>query len=379
MRHGGIVAQSNARTIRVGLLILAGLVILAFGIMSIGMGSRWFTGSETLEAHFHRVNGLQTGAPVRLAGVNIGSVAKIAFDSENPNESLIAVTLWIRESAASHVRADSKAKIQSMGLLGDQYVEITAGHPGSPPAPAGSVLQSRDPIDYQTVLQAKGTGDLVTNVMSVAQGLHTLLEQINQGNGFLGQLIRGQGQGQHQLNAASVRVALDDLNKLTNDLDRTVDSINRGHGVAGALLSSRNNGQQMIANIGATFDTMHHTSEQLGEVATRLNQAHGLVPQLVENEAYGREVMTNLRSSSYDLSQILRKINTGQGTVGKLVNDPTVYYEVSGMLSTSGGWAFSMMHGFYNFFHPFAGPNPPEAPQSVLINLPAATSSTASH
>ncbi len=124
---------------------------------------------------------------------------------------------------------------------------------------------------------------------------------------------------------------------------------------------------------------MHHTSEQLGEVATRLDQAHDLVPRLVENEAYGREVMAILRSSSYDLSQILRRINTGQSTIGKLVNDRTVYYEVSGMLSTSGGWAFAMTHGFYNFFHPFAGPNPPEQPQSVLINLPPATSSTASH
>jgi len=373
------VAQSTARSIRVGLLILAGLVILAFGIMSIGMGSRWFTGSETLVARFHRVNGLQTGAPVRLAGVNIGSVARISFYSEDPNESLISVTLWIRESAANHVRADSKAKIESMGMLGDQYVEITAGRPGSPPAPAGAVLEARDPIDYQTVLQAKGTGDLVANVMGIAQGLHTLLEQINQGNGFLGQLIRGQNQGERQLNAESVRDTLDNLSKLTTDLDRTVVSINQGHGVAGALLNNRTNGQRMLDHIGATFDTMHHTSEQLGEVAERLNSAHGLVPQLVENQAYGRQVMANLQSSSYDLSQILHKINTGQGTVGKLVNDPAVYYEVSGMLSGSGGWAFSMVHGFYNFFHPFAGPNPPEQPESVLINLPAANSSTVSH
>ena len=372
-------AQSTARTVRVGLLIMAGLLILAFGIMSIGMGSRWFTGSETLEARFHRVNGLQTGAPVRLAGVNIGSVAKISFYSENPNESLIAVTLWIRESAAAHVRTDSKAKIESMGLLGDQYVEITPGHPGSPPAPAGSVLEARDPIDYQTILQAKGTGDLVANVMGVAQGLRSLLEQINQGNGLLGQLIRGQNQGERRLSAESLRAALDNLSKLTTDLDRTVVSINKGQGVAGALISNRTNGQRMLDNVAATFDTMHHTSEQLGEVARRLNRSQGLIPQLVENQRYGDEVMANLRSSSADLSQILHKINTGQGTVGKLVNDPTVYYEVSGMLSSSGGWAFSVMHGFYNFFHPFAGPNPPEQPQSVLINLPPATSSTASH
>jgi phospholipid/cholesterol/gamma-HCH transport system substrate-binding protein len=367
------VAQSTSRTVRVGLLILAGLTILAFGIMSIGMGSRWFTGSETLEARFHRVNGLQTGAPVRLAGVNIGSVARITFFSANADESLISVTLSIRESAANHVRADSKAKIESMGLLGDQYVEITPGHPGSPPAPAGSVLQVRDPIDYQTLLQAKGTGDLVANVMGVAESLHLLLDQINQGNGLLGQLIRGQGQGEPKLNAAAVRQTLDNISQLTTDLDRTVTSVNQGHSLAGALVSDHTDGRQMLDNFAATVDTMHHTSEELGEVASRFNQGRGLLPQLVENKGYGDEVMANLRSSSQDLRQILHKINTGQGTVGKLVNDPAMYNTVSGMLSSSGGWGFSLMRGFYNFFHPFAGPNPPEESEGVMINLPAST------
>jgi phospholipid/cholesterol/gamma-HCH transport system substrate-binding protein len=367
------VAQSTSSTVRVGLLIFAGLVILAFGIMSIGMGSRWFTGSETLEARFRRVNGLQTGAPVRLAGVSIGSVARIEFSSENPNEGLISVTLSIRESAANHIRVDSKAKIESMGLLGDKYVEIGPGHPGSPSAPAGSLLQSRDPIDYQTLLQAKGTGDLVENVMGVADSLHQLLSQINQGNGLLSQLIRGQEAGEHQLNAETVRATLDDIGRLTTDLDRTVVSLNHGRSVAGALLSNHTDGRRMLDNIAATVDTMHHTSEQLGEVANRFNHGHGLLPQLVQNQAYGAEVMANLRSSSQDLSQILHKINTGQGTVGKLVNDPTVYYAVSGMLSSNGSWGFSLMRGFYNIFHPFAGPNPPEQPESVMINLPAST------
>lgn len=366
-------AQATSRTVRVGLLILAGLVVLTFSIMSIGMGSRWFTGSATLEARFHRVNGLQTGAPVRLSGVSIGSVARIAFSSEDPNETLISVTLWIRESAANHVRVDSKAKIQSMGLLGDQYVELSPGQPGSPPAPAGSVLEVRDPIDYQTILQAKGTGDMVANAMGVVQSLHLLLDQINQGNGLLGQLIRGQGNAHHKLNAETVRQTLDDISRLTTDIDRTVVSINAGHGVAGALVSNRTDGKRVLDNIAATFDTMHHTSEQLGEVAIRLNQGHGLLPQLVENQGYGDEVMANLRSSSQDLSQILHKINSGQGTVGRLVNDPAMYNAVSGMLSSSGGWGFSLMRGFYNVFHPFSGPNPPEQPESEMNNLPAST------
>ena len=58
-------AEASGHSLRVGIVMVAGIAILMAAIFSIGGGLRWFAGSEELTTHFHRVNGLQVGAPVR--------------------------------------------------------------------------------------------------------------------------------------------------------------------------------------------------------------------------------------------------------------------------------------------------------------------------
>jgi len=66
--------DSNRSSLRVGILIAVGLAILAFAVFTFGRGRRLFGNAELFEIHFHRINGLQTGAPVMLRGVHVGSV-----------------------------------------------------------------------------------------------------------------------------------------------------------------------------------------------------------------------------------------------------------------------------------------------------------------
>lgn len=357
-------AESRATTIRVGLLILAGLVLLAFAIMTIGGGTRLFRGSETLSAHFTHINGLQVGAPIRLAGVNIGSVSEISF-SDPHGPTFIIVKFWIDRSAASHVHIDSKALIRSLGILGDQFIEIKAGSPDSPTAAPGSVLPSRDPIDYQALLQRKGADDVVGNMMAVSSQLRALLDNLLQGNGLAAQIIKGGGN--EQLDLATIRQTVDSFHKLALDIDTTVKRVNSGQGVAGAMLSDRINGRKLLQNVSEAAATFNQTSKQLQLLVKRLNTGNGMIPQLIENRAFADQVMANVSASTFDLREILHKINTGQGTVGKLINDPSVYYQVNEMLATSGGWGLSMMNGLYGLTHPFA---PPIQPQSSMVLNP---------
>jgi len=357
------VAESRATTIRVGLLILAGLVLLAFAISTIGGGTRFLRGSETLSAHFTHVNGLQVGAPIRLAGVNIGSVDEISFSNVN-GPMYIIVTFWIEKSAASHVHTDSKALIRSLGILGDQFIELKSGSPTAPAAAPGSVLPSRDPIDYQALLQKKGADDVVGNMMAVSSQLRVLLDNLVQGNGLAAQLIRGGGN--QQLDLATIRQTVDSFHKLALDVDATVKRVNSGQGVAGAMLSDRINGRKLLQNVSEAAATFNQTSKQLQLLVRRLNTGNGMIPQLIENRAFADSVMANVSASTFDLRQILHKINTGQGTVGKLINDPSMYYQVSAMMTTSGGWGVSMVNGLYGLTHPFAPPIQPQP--GVVLN-----------
>ena len=351
--------QQGGHALRVGIVMVVGIAILAGAIFSIGGGLRWLSGSEELTARFQRVNGLQVGSPVYLSGVNIGSVASIQFP-EDRRANFVVVRLRIEANAVARVRTDSVAKIESLGLLGDKFLLLTAGSPDAPSVEADALIKSQDPVNYAALLQARGTGDLVANVLAISNSMRQLLDSVNEGHGILAELIRGPSNPQEKtLTLASMRETLDDLQKLTAKLEVAVDRVDRGQGVIGAMLSPQNNGKRMVANITSAAESMRTasarfeaTSLQLHDLVARMDRANGLLPQLMQDQKYAGRVMSNLRRSSDDMREVLDKINSRQGTLGLLINDPSLYDKTTNLVSAS-GWGFSLFRGAYSVSHPF--------------------------
>lgn len=375
--------QQGGHALRVGIVMVLGIAILAGAIFSIGGGLRWLSGSEELTARFQRVNGLQVGSPVYLSGVNIGSVASIQFP-EDRRANFVVVRLRIEANAVARVRTDSVAKIESLGLLGDKFLLLTAGSPDAPSVEADALIMSQDPVNYAALLQARGTGDLVANVLAISNSMRQLLDSVNEGHGILAELIRGPSNPQEKtLTLASMRETLDDLQKLTAKLEVAVDRVDRGQGVIGAMLSPQNNGKRMVANITSAAESMRTasarfeaTSLQLHDLVARMDRANGLLPQLMQDQKYAGRVMSNLRRSSDDMREVLDKINSRQGTLGLLINDPSLYDKTTNLVSAS-GWGFSLFRGAYSVSHPFgttASPSYAPPPSEQLNYSPAVNS-----
>jgi phospholipid/cholesterol/gamma-HCH transport system substrate-binding protein len=355
----------TSHSLRVGIVMVLGMTLLALAIFSIGGGLRTLEGSEELTAHFRHVNGLQTGAPVHLSGVSIGSVSSIRFPSD-PRANYVIVRIKIVANAVKRVRTDSIAKIESIGLLGDKFLLLTDGSPDAPSVHPSTLLRSQDPVNYASLLQSRGTTDVVANVLAISNSVRQLLDTINQGHGILAELIKGPPNPQEKaLTLATIRQTLDNVQKLTADIDLTIDRIERGQGILGAMLSPRTNGQRVAANIASSADSMRtatarldQTSIRLGDLVSRLDRANGLLPQLMEDQKYAGEVMSNLRRSSGDMRQVLDKINGRQGTLGLLVNDPTLYDKTANLVDAS-GWGVSLFRGIYSVSHPFGTTSSP--------------------
>ena len=374
-------AEQGSHSLRVGIVMVIGIAILAMAIFSIGGGLRWLSGSEELTARFQRVNGLQIGAPVFLSGVNIGSVASIQFPSDR-RANYVVVRLRIEANAVPRVRTDSVAKIESLGLLGDKFLLLTAGTPEAPSVKAEALLKSQNPVNYAALLQARGTGDLVANVLAISNSLRQLLETANQGKGILAELIKGPSNpNEKTLTLASIRQTLDGLQTLTAKLDLAVDRVDRGQGVIGAMLSPENDGKRVVANITSAAASMRtasanlqQTSTQLQDLVGRMDRARGLLPRLMEDQTYAGQVMSNLRRSSDDMREVLDKINGRQGTLGLLVNDPSLYNKTTNLVSAS-GWGFSLFRGAYSLTHPFGTTaSPSYAPAEPLNYSPEVNS-----
>ena len=123
--------------LKVGAVVLIAVAVLAAFIMQMGDTSNLFGAStEVYEVQvlFDTIAGLGRDAPVRLAGVPVGRVASI--DLTDDGQALVV----LRINNDVTLRQDAAASVASLGLLGEKYLEITAGTPGGPVvAPGGSI------------------------------------------------------------------------------------------------------------------------------------------------------------------------------------------------------------------------------------------------
>lgn len=356
-------ARSSIVAVRVGVVIAVALAIAAFAIFSIGHGTRILKRTDRIETRFHRINGLQAGAPVMLSGVNIGAVDSIGFPSD-PHSDFVIVRMWVVDSAIPRIRSDAIAEINTMGLLGDKFVEIAGGNPQSAPLAPGQVLASQDPIDYQSLLQKPETSDLIANVISISQSLRELLDQVEKGHSMLSELVKGEPPGEPQLTLGDIKQTFDRLNQLAAGMSQMVDKLNRGQGVAGAMFSKGTDGKKLLADIQGAAASMQVLAGRMDHLIDRFDKANGVMPRLLDDQKLADHLLDDMQHSASDMREILRKINDGQGSVGLAVNDPNLYHNANRFLSEGGsiGWGRRMLDGLYSITHPFSrGPAPVQA------------------
>ena len=370
-------ATSSVTTLRVGALIAGGLAIICFGIFSIGHGTRMLRRTDTIEAHFHRINGLQAGAPVSLAGVNIGAVESIGFP-DDPHADFVVVKMWIVEADLPRVRADSVAQIDTMGLLGDKYIEITGGNPNSASLAPNEVLASQDPFDLQGMLQKPGADEMIDNVIAISGSLKSILDSIDKGNGILAELIKGSPSGkQPPLTLADLRTTFDNINRLAIQMNSMLTKVNEGRGLAGAMLSDKTNGGKLLEQVQTTATAMKDAALKMSLLMDRFNKSNGTIQRLISDQQYADQLLANLQAALAEMKDIMRKIDAGQGSVGLAVNDPSLYYDAKSFLGGNGsiGWGVKMLNGLYSVTHPFSrGGNgaPTLASPMRAVDVPAA-------
>ena len=341
----------SQRTLRVGATVVAAVSLAMLGTFLIGREQRFWENKQNYEIRFTRINGLRVGTPVSLTGVDIGSVQAVSFPAD-PGATYIVVSVRIAGRAAQRVREDSIARIRTIGLLGDKYVEIGAGTPQSPVLPPGSVIPSADPIDYEALLGE--SGDIVTNIVETTNSLRNVLASIERGEGLLGQIVKNREQGATTL--ADLQRTVAHVEGTTASFERIARELEAGRGALGALLKRGEQAQHVLANL-------ERASGDLASLTAKLNTAQGALPQLVLDQAYGEALLRDLRRTAENLAEVSEKINHGDGTAAQLVNDPSLYRDAKGLVSsTRESWMFSFYRGFRGLFPPYGPATPDPVP-----------------
>jgi phospholipid/cholesterol/gamma-HCH transport system substrate-binding protein len=221
--------------IKVGIFVSIGLALVMVAILVLGSTENMLQRKTRYLIHFPNVEGLISGAKVVLAGVQVGTVEDVDFDSQRRD---VVTKIAVVDSATAWVRKDSVASIETQGVLGDKYVVITAGATDQPTLPPGSEIE---PKASEGLSQFISKGDrLMESLQSIASGLDHLIKKFdahNRSEAF----FDGMAATAKNLSTASDKLnrELDDihLRQVSRNLNAILEKVNNGTGTLGALIN----------------------------------------------------------------------------------------------------------------------------------------------
>lgn len=136
-----------------GLFFVIGISLFLIIVFLIGVERGMTEAKFQITVLFQDVGGLALGAPVRLSGVNVGTVSRIDFLSEKVNDRGVKVALNIFRKYKKQLEVPAIYAIKTEGVLGQKIVEITPGTINAPAVLAQPII-GQDPLDVQNLAQA---------------------------------------------------------------------------------------------------------------------------------------------------------------------------------------------------------------------------------
>ncbi|MEW6097127.1 MAG: MlaD family protein [bacterium] len=284
--------RANAE-LKIGIMVAIALTILGILIVA-ASGTYLFKKGYTIQVYFDYVSGLDTGAPVRLAGMEVGEVKDLALVDKR-----IKVTLKLKSTAK--IRTDSRVTINSLGIVGEKYVEITLGTPQGEILKPGTTIQGINPVNVEEMLSR--TEAVVYKSEKIVAFMDKLLGGEESWREF-DKIIK---------NTAAFTTTLNELlleNK--DDIGSTIEDL---HSISTSLRKI----------IKENCDDFRITTEKLKQSAIQLNKCLANLDNAITGTK--KEITTTfveLSNALDSIQDILQKIENGEGAVGKLLSDKEV-------------------------------------------------------
>lgn len=325
--------QVSWAKLRVGLLVLSGLVVFAVGVFFISGRGGFFTRKYTLKTYFSGAAGLREGSQVRIAGIPVGVVQRIRISDSDKPDRAVEVLMRIPVDYQNQIRQNSDARLATAGLLGEAFVDITRGTPDKAVVKNGGEVNSLEEADIKRIIQ--NTNDVISNLRVLGSKLNEITGQVLAGQGTMGKFLYDQA-------------LYNRLNQMSLDLQRVMARMEQGEGTIGKLMQDETLYQRTVASIDRLNKVLDDVQHGKGTLAKFINDpsvyndVHQLVLRantMVDNVNSGKGTLGKLATDpqlynrmneSFDRMNIIAtRIEQGQGTLGKLSTDPALYNNLS--------------------------------------------------
>jgi phospholipid/cholesterol/gamma-HCH transport system substrate-binding protein len=270
--------------LKIGLSLVAAVLIFLFGYRYF-LDLPIFQDSYTMQAEFDEAGGLVSGNPVTMKGVSIGTVQRVRLDQD---DQVVRVRFMVNEDV--RIPEGSYADVSGFSALSGVRLGIVPGPASNPALPAGATLSGPPGGDILERLSDRAP--------VLASKADSVLSSANTALGAAGQQLSD---------------PQSDLRRTIRTLNATLQNVQELTGAEDAALrQTLQNLEQITADLQGFTGT---SSDSLNVTVSRLNRS---LARLETN-------LATLERTTQSLDAVADKMNTGTGTIGRLVNDPSLY------------------------------------------------------
>ena len=275
--------------LKIGIVSIVALALVIAMIFLVSGEGGMFWQRYSLKTVFDNIAGLKEGAPVRVAGAEVGSVTALDFVGDR-----VEVTFELSKDMQSRVTTSSRASLGSVSLLGEAAVDITASSQGTPIPEWGYVQSGR---------AAGSIADVATQAGRGLEEATRLLADVRAGRGTIGKLFTDE---------ALYR----EVNRFVDAAEDVARNLSEGRGTIGRLARDPAVGQALEASL-----------RNLEAVTTRIRAGEGSLGRFLNDDALAK----SLSSTSANLDTVTGRLSRGEGTAGKLMTDEALYKRIASM------------------------------------------------
>jgi len=372
--------QVRLAEFKLGIFIVAAMALILGLILQQSWGLNWFSKSVHVVTYLTDVGGLKSGAPVWLAGIEIGRVRSVSIINPEKYEGnapiyrrieetysrietiqalpelsttdekalrdlhddirsfkqkirMVEVLFEIQPEYLDRIGYDSEVSIESRGLIGDSFIDISPGATGVKPPLQGEnyVIESMQSAGFREIMT--GANDVVANFGVLSEHFITIVEKIssdtisgiteilNEAQGAVNQASQTFSQANSLLSA--MQEGDGTIGKLITDStihDQLAESLSKINDMIGKIQNSDGTLGKFI-NDPSLYESAGAMLQKVDTLMARIEKGEGTLGKLTTDEALYEQTTVAIDR----LATLMEEINSGDGTLGKLLKDPSLY------------------------------------------------------
>ncbi len=281
----------NLGNAKLGIFIFLGSTLLVVLIFLLGNKDQLFASTITVKAYFQNTEGLRSGASVRFGGIDIGAVKGIQI--LNDTTGRVEVSMRVKEEVRRFIKKDSRASIETEGLVGNKVVMITMGSNGADEISDGGWILSKEPLSFADIIEE--TQGIMAYTKDMTKNLAEIVVKVNKGEGTIGRIINDDKlynaatnltlTADKNLNSISsdmkdvialfdnlgkgVEDVVANVNKIVTRIDTVLQGVSEGKGLLGSLVSEKGKEGKTLNQI---LDNLVVVTEEAKTSASRLSE-----------------------------------------------------------------------------------------------------------